>query len=59
MQATEVIRQLTATTILMPVIDGTHFPKSNRYRAALFNAYAGLPCSDEQKKTRLRSDLSA
>jgi hypothetical protein len=53
------MRQLTATTILMPLIDGTHFPKSNRYRAALFNAYAGLPCSDEQKKTRLRSHLSA
>jgi hypothetical protein len=59
MQASGLMRQLTATTILMPLIDATHFPKSNRYRAALFNAYAGLPCSDEQKKTRLRSHLSA
>jgi hypothetical protein len=30
-----------------------------RFARALNGAAAGLPCSDEQKKTRLRSHLSA
>jgi hypothetical protein len=34
------------------------FKAALRLRAALTTA-AGLPCSDEQKKTRLRSNLSA
>jgi hypothetical protein len=32
---------------------------NNRNRATTFNTAAGLPCSDEQKKSRLRSHLSA
>jgi len=31
----------------------------NRNCAATFGTAAGLPCSDEQKKSRLRSHLSA
>jgi hypothetical protein len=38
---------------------GTCFENSNRDRAAACNSAAGLPSIDEQKKTRLRSHLSA
>jgi hypothetical protein len=40
-------------------VDRAYFQNSNRYRAALLSSVAGLPCSDDQKKTRLRSHLSA
>jgi hypothetical protein len=44
---------------LMPAIARARFRNSKRECAARFDRRAGLPCSDEQKKTRLRSHLSA
>jgi hypothetical protein len=40
-------------------IDPAALKIDDRGRATTFNSVAGLPCSDEQKKTRLRSHLSA
>jgi hypothetical protein len=51
---------LGPTTIgLMPVIDRAGFGNSNRDGVAPSRRASGLPCSDEQKKTRLHSHLSA
>jgi hypothetical protein len=36
-----------------------HFANSNREGASASQSLSGLPSSDEQKKTRLRSHLSA
>jgi hypothetical protein len=36
-----------------------HFVKSNRCRASVSQNVSGLPYSDDQKKTRMRSHLSA
>jgi small subunit ribosomal protein S20 len=41
------------------VIARAQFWNSNRHGVTLFKLGAGLPCPDEQKKTRLRSHLSA
>jgi len=48
-------KPLSAKKILMPVIDRAAFETATR----LHGRIAGLPFSDEQKKTRLRSHLSA
>jgi hypothetical protein len=49
----------TATTMLIAVIERIAILKWQLRLAHALNGAAGLPCSDEQKKTRLRSHLSA
>ena len=44
---------------LLDLSDLRCFRKHNRAGAAAFNTSAGLPLLDEQKKSRLRSHLSA
>jgi hypothetical protein len=53
------MKPVITTTMLMPTIDRAGFSKSNRDSATALKEPAGLPCFDEQKKTRLRSHLSA
>ena len=53
------MKPVITTTMLMAAIDRAGFRKSNRDGATALKALPGLPCSDEQKKTRLRSHLSA
>jgi hypothetical protein len=53
------MKPVITTTMLMAAVDRAGFRKSNRAGATALKEPAELPCSDEQKKTRLRSHLSA
>jgi hypothetical protein len=59
MQEGGLMKPVITTTMLMAAVDRAGFRKSNRDGATAFKEPVELPCFDEQKKTRLRSHLSA
>jgi hypothetical protein len=59
LQNGELEKFASASAKLIPVIDRPRFRNSKRDRTRTLQAASGLPSSDDQKKWRLRSHLSA